>query len=93
MITLNDTILIGTSELRQNSSQLTDQLETKTIIITKRGKPIGVLEDFEQYQEKERLLEKFEDLVLGHIAKERFENSTEDDYISSDEVFRKIEKE
>ncbi len=91
MIKLNDdTLLIGTTELRNEIPKLTKDLKVKTIIVMKRGKPIAVLEDFKQFEEKKNLLETFEDLVLGYLAKEREEKSKKNDYVSEEEVSKKI---
>ena len=84
----DDTILIGMTELRTELPKLSKQLKVKKIIITKRGKPVTILEDYEKYQEKEALIENLEDLVLGNIALERSKNSTEKDYISHEELKR-----
>lgn len=84
-----DTLLVGSTELRTEMPKLAKALkDRKKAIITQRGNPLGVLQDYETYQEKEAMLEAFEDLVLGYIAKERDENSTEKDYID-EEVFLK----
>lgn len=77
----DDTVLIGTTELRTEMPKLAKVLKTKKVIVLKRDKPIAILEDFEDHQEKEALLDTFEDLVLGHLAKERDEASSEDDFV------------
>lgn len=84
----DDTIIIGTAELRKEMPKLTKDLKTKTIIVTKKGKPVAVLQDFDEYQEKNRTIDLFEDIVLGYIAKERFENSKPSDYISHEEMLK-----
>lgn len=86
----DDTIIIGTAELRKEIPQLTKDLKIKTVIVTKKGKPIAVLEDFDEYQEKNRLLETFEDIVLGYLAKERYEKSKKSDYISGEEMAKRL---
>ncbi len=86
----DDVILIGTAELRKNVPQLTKNLSHKTVIVTKRGKPIGVLEDFSEHEEKKKLLDTFEDLVLGYLAKERDQKSKKGDYITEEEMSKKL---
>lgn len=76
-----ETALIGTTELRKEMPNFA-QLKIKTVVVMKRGKPVAVLEDFEQFEEKERLLDEFEDIVLGFLAKERDEKSKKNEYIS-----------
>ncbi|MEK7524232.1 MAG: hypothetical protein AAB588_04360 [Patescibacteria group bacterium] len=91
MIPISDeTVIIGTAELRKEIPQLTKNLKTKTVIVTKKGKPVAVLEDFDEYQEKNRLFETFEDIVLGYLAKERHEKSKKGDYISGKEMAKRL---
>ncbi|MBU0668101.1 hypothetical protein KJ835_03180 [Patescibacteria group bacterium] len=91
MINVNDEIkLVGTTELRNQIPMLAKDLKNKTVIVMKRGKPVAVLEDYAKYTEKEKILEAFEDLVLGHIAKERHEKSKKSDYIPIEEVMKKL---
>lgn len=91
MIHINDdTILVGTTDLRSEIPQLMKEVKFKKIIVMKRGKPIGVLENIEQHEEKERLLDTFEELVLGFIAKERYESSTAKNFVRAETVAKKI---
>lgn len=91
MFHLNDeTTLIGTGELRSNISQLTKDLKVKTVIVTVRGTPVAVLKDFKKFQEEQNMLETFEDLVLGHIALERDRKAKEKDFISHEEMIKKL---
>ncbi len=87
-----DSLLIGTSELRTAMPELEKVLKKKEkkIILTKRGKPIGILADYEDYERKEEFLDEFEDYVLGHIAKERWENSKESDYLPMEELAKTL---
>jgi hypothetical protein len=62
----------------------------KKIIVMKRGKPIGVLENMEQHEEKEHLLDAFEELILGSIAKNRYKSSTAKNFIRSEIIAKKI---
>ncbi|KKU80483.1 MAG: hypothetical protein UY05_C0006G0017 [Candidatus Peregrinibacteria bacterium GW2011_GWA2_47_7] len=86
----DNTIIIGTAELRKEIPQLTKDLKTKTVIVTKKGKPIAVLEDFGEYQEKNRLFETFEDIVLGYLAKERDSKGKRSDFISEKNVAKRL---
>ena len=90
MIVIGETTLVGTSELRDKASEITENLKRKKIIVTKKGNPVAVLQDFEEYQETEKLLETFEDVVLGYLAKERDEATTSKDYISEEKVMKKL---
>jgi PHD/YefM family antitoxin component YafN of YafNO toxin-antitoxin module len=91
MINLNsDTILMGTSELRTEVPKLAKELKLKTVIITNRGKPIAVLEDFAKYQDKKEMIDSLEDLVLGKIAESRLKKSGKKDYITREKVFKML---
>ena len=93
MITINDQLkIIGTTDLRNQIAQLASSknLKVETIIITKRGKPVAVLEDYDNYQRNNEMIESFEDLVLGYMAKEREEKSTKADYITEKEMMKKV---
>jgi len=92
MLNINeDTTIVGSTELRNEINKLTKNLKQKKVIVTKRGTPIGVLEDYASYQEKEELLDLFEDLVLGHLAEERDRKSTRRDYMTSAEFKQKLD--
>lgn len=78
------------AELRKEAPEIAKDLKDKTVIVTKRGKPVAVLEDYETYQEKEKLVEEFEDIILGHIAKERANNSKPEDFIPIEVVAKKL---
>jgi len=72
MIKVNEeTAIIGASELRTEIPNLTKNFVFKKVIITKRGKPIAVLEDYKEHEEKEKLLDEMEDTVLGLMALKR----------------------
>jgi len=92
MLQINDdTTIVGKTELRTEFSKLSKNLKGKKIIVIDRNHPVAVIESFEEYEDKERLIDDLEDFILGHIAKERYENSTEDDYISEEEMWKKLE--
>lgn len=86
----DDKTLLGIAELRKEIPGLAKNLKVKTVIVMNRGKPVGVLEDYEQHEEKERIIEEFEDLVLGHIAMERYKNSKPEDYIPHEKMLKKL---
>lgn len=91
MININsDTILMSASELRTEVPKLAEELKVKTIIITKRGKPVAVLEDFNIFKAKNDLIEQMEDLVLGMTAREREKNGKSADYIPQELVLKKL---
>jgi len=82
-----DTVIVGATELRTEVPKL--MKIKKKVIVMKRGKPIGVLQDFDDYKAQEKVIDAFEDLVLGYLAKERFCNSNENDYVDIDIMKKK----
>ena len=86
----DDTALVGSTDLRKDMPKLTKELQIKTIIVMKKGKPFAVLESFDRFEEKERTIDAFEDLVLGHLAKEREEKSKKGDYVPEKKVVKKF---
>lgn len=86
----DDTILIGTTELRTELPKLTKKLDEQKVIVMNRGKPVAVLEDFESYETREKLLDELDDLIAGYIAKERFENSKPENYIDHATLLKRL---
>lgn len=86
----DDTVLVGATELRGNMPEISKNIKTKKIIVLKRGEPFAVLTDFEQYKEKEEIIETFEDIVLGYLARERDQNSSAGDFLDSEIVAKKL---
>lgn len=91
MINVNEnTIMIGTSELRTQMPQISKEIGTKQIILTKRGKPIAILQDYESYEQKEKMLDEYEDIIFGYLAKSRTEKTKENEYLSHEEMIKKL---
>ena len=91
MLNINDdTVLVGSTELRGNMPKLAKEIKTKKVIVVKRGKPFAVLSDFDDYQEKEEMLDTFEDIVLGYLAKERDEKSDEGDFVDHETATKDV---
>lgn len=86
----DDTIMIGATELRTEMPKLARELNEKKVIVTNRGKPLAVLENFESYKIKEKLLDELDDLIAGYVAKERFENSKPEDYIDDKTLWKRL---
>lgn len=90
MINITDNIaMVGASELRKEMPKLAKEMKVKTIIVTKKGKPIAVLEDFDVYEEKKKVIDLFEDIVLGYQARERDKTGKDSDFIPEEEVLKK----
>ena len=82
MITVKEnTTLVGVSELRSGIDKILEKSRTGLVIIEKRHKPQAVLMSNEEYEHLTSILNMAEDLVLGFIATERFNNSKDSDYV------------
>ncbi|MFH1260041.1 MAG: type II toxin-antitoxin system prevent-host-death family antitoxin [Elusimicrobiota bacterium] len=91
MLTLKEnTTLIGVSEFRAKIESILEKMQTTRVVIEKRHKPVAVLISSSEYQKFEELLDMAENIVLGYLAKERFNRSNEKDYISIETVLKKI---
>jgi prevent-host-death family protein len=93
MITVReDTTLVGVSELRNNIDKILEKSKKHKVLIEKRHKPVAVLMDMERYQQMEATLELLEDYALGLLAKERDAKSTPSDYLSIEELQKRLDK-
>ncbi len=85
-----DTTLIGVSELRTRIDELLIKMRHSRVLIEKRHKPVAVIMSNEEYEKNESLLDMAEDIVIGYLAKERYENSSEQDFISIEAALKKV---
>lgn len=91
MLNINDdTVMVGATELRSEMPKLSKMLKIKKVIVMRRGKPIAILEDFGKYEEKEEIIDIFEDLVLGHLAKKRDKIASDKDFIDHEDLKKKL---
>jgi prevent-host-death family protein len=84
-----DTTLIGVSELRTRIDELLKKMRYSRVLIEKRNKPVAVIMSNEEYEKTESLLDMAEDIVMGYLAKERYENSSPNDFISMEVALKK----
>ncbi len=92
MITVEEnTTLIGFSELRTKMKEVLEALKRSKVVLALRNKPLAVLVPFERYRQMEAVLDRVEDQVLGHMAKER-ERLPVAEFLSLDDVERKIKR-
>ena len=66
-----DTTVVGITELRKMIPEILKKIKQEKVILTRRNRPIGILVDYEEYERMEKMIEAFEDQVLGQLAKER----------------------
>ena len=91
MFTIKDEIiLVSMSELRTEMPKIRKHLTKKVVIVTSRGKPVAVLEDYDTYKKKEDFLDEMTDVILGLEAKKRHEKSKPGDYISHEEMLKRL---
>lgn len=91
MLTVDErTTIVGVSELRMEVPKILAELKKNKVVLTKRNKPVGVMVDYEEYTKMERITEALEDMVLGHLAKERAVKGKKEDYISLKEMERLV---
>jgi len=81
-----NTTLVGVSELRSGIDKILEKTKDGMVIIEKRHKPQAVLMSNKQYEHIQNLFELSEDLILGSIANERYNNSSDEDYIDIKDV-------
>lgn len=81
-----NTVLVGATELRGGMPKISKDIKTKKIIVVKRGEPFAVLTDYAQYQEQEAIIDDFEDIVLGYLAKERDGKTTAEDWVPAEKL-------
>ena len=85
MITVKEnTTLVGVSELRTGIDKILEKAQDGLVIIEKRRKPQAVLMSNEEYEHIQEIMDIAEDFVLGYLAKERFDNSDQEDYVDLD---------
>lgn len=88
MITIQDHLhMIPLSEFRADMSVLAEIKQEDTVILTKKGKPIAVLLNFEEYQRQQKILEEFYDKEAGTLAKKRDLTTKKEEYLSEKELY------
>ena len=85
-----DTTLVGISELRTQADEILKVAQKEPVIVEKRHKPMAVLVPIEQYDRTENTLDALEDYLLGLLAKEREQRSRRKDYLTLEELERRV---
>ena len=87
MITFREnTTLIGVSELRNSIEKILKKAKESLIIIEKRHKRSAVLMSNKEYEHMQHTIDIAEDIVLGSIARQRYNKSSKSDYINIEEL-------
>lgn len=85
-----DTTLVGVSEFRTHAEEIMKAAQQQPVIVEKRHKPMAVLLPIEQYERTEAVLDLLEDTILGLLAKERARHARPKDYLSLEELERRV---
>jgi len=85
-----DTTLVGISELRTQADEILRVAQKEPVIVEKRHKPMAVLVPIAQYDRTEEVLDQLEDYLLGLLAKEREQRSRRKDYLTLEELERRV---
>jgi prevent-host-death family protein len=84
------TTLVGISELRTQAEEILKVAQQEPVILEKRHKPIAVLVPIGQYERTEETLDALEEYILGLLAKEREQHVRRKDYLSLEELERRV---
>ena len=82
--------LVGVSELRTRLDEVLRLMGRTAVILERRHKPLAALLPIARYEKMEELLDWVEDRLLGVIAKERLKGTSRKDYLSIEEVQRRL---
>lgn len=85
-----DTTFVGISEFRTKADEILKAAQHDPVIVEKRHKPMAVLVPITEYTRTQEALEMFEDYLLGLLAKEREQRSKRKDYLTLEELERKV---
>jgi prevent-host-death family protein len=81
---------VGVSELRTHAEEILTIARHEPVIVEKRHKPMAVLVPIEQYERTAETLEALEDYILGWLAKQREQRSSRKNYLSLEELERRV---
>lgn len=76
-----ETTFVGVSELRTKFAQLMKRAKHSHVIIERHHKPLAVLLDPQDYQQMDKMLERFSDILLALEAKQRELAARDKDYV------------
>ena len=86
----SDTTLIGISELRTQADAILKVAQHEPVIVEKHHKPMAVLVPIDEYERTHDALDAVEDCLLGLLAKEREQRSKRKDYLTLEELERRV---
>jgi prevent-host-death family protein len=83
-----NTTLIGVSELRTGVEKILKRASQGVVIVEKHHRPAAVLMSNREYQRMKEVYDLAEDLVLGHLADQRFHASRAKDYVDIEKLLK-----
>ena len=78
--------IMGATDLRAEMPKLIKDLKTKKILVMKRGRPVAVIESYQDFMEKESFFDKLEEQELVKVVKERMKNHRDGKGIALEEL-------
>lgn len=85
-----ETTLVAFSELRTKLKEILKALGHSKVILERRNRPLAVLVPIDRYEKMEEILEMVEDRALGYLAREREKKILEKDYLTLEELEKKV---
>ena len=85
-----NTTRVGTAELRTKMKEVLRAMKVSKVVLEMRNKAFAVLVPIEKYRKIEAILEEIEDRALGYAAREREKSGREKDYLSLEQVEKKL---
>ena len=67
----DDAAVAGISELRTDAARLLKGLSRHHIIVTKRNRPVGVILDYQDFENIMATIDELEDALISIISKKR----------------------
>ncbi len=86
------TTIVGISEIREKYNEIKQKAKKHKVLFGKRNKLDLVIYNREKFEEMERLLDSFEEFILGNIASERLSKAKTKNFLSSKELRKRLKK-
>lgn len=81
---------MGVSELRTKLAQVLRAMKQSHVVLERRHRPVAILVDPVRYQKMGVLLDLLEDRALGYQAHQREKTAREKDYLSLDQLEKRV---
>lgn len=84
------TAIASVSELRTAFDAILEQARESPVELERHNKPVAVLLDPKKFEEMQERLEQLEDILLAFEARDRERSARKGDYLSLEELERKL---